>query len=133
VTSNTTKCQEIYQRSCNSRTQQRIRNLNQTLQCRHTAISDHCHVMNTLWLAMFSCAYIQGPTDVDHYTTVPVNISMSEQHTQSNGCMTIRMCVILTPVSDHDLQSTFQRNSVNDPLSLHFQVPCKGTQVGSHA
>ena len=103
VTSNTTKSQEIYQRSCISRTQQRIRNLKQTLQHRHTATSGHCHVMNTLWLAMLSCA-----TDVAHYTTVPVNISMSEQHTQSNGCMTIRMCVIWTPVTDHDLQSMLQ-------------------------
>ena len=98
VTSNTTKSQEIYQKSCTSRTQQRIRNLKQTLQHRHSATSGHCHV----------CADIHGPTDVAHYTTVPVNISMSEQHTQSNGCMTIRMCVIWTPVSDHDLQFTLQ-------------------------
>ena len=107
VTSNTTQSHKIYQRSRTSSTQQRIRNLKQTLQHRHTVASGHCHVMNTLWLVMFSCADIQGPTDVAHYTTVPVNISMSEQHTQSNGCMT-RMCVIWTPVSDHDLQSTLQ-------------------------
>ena len=108
VTSNTTKSQEIYQRNCTSRTQQRIRILKQTLQHRHTATSGHCHVMNTLWLAMFSCVDIQGPTDAAHYTTVPVNINISEEHTQSNGCITIRMCVIWTPVSDHDLQSTLQ-------------------------
>ena len=108
VTSNTTKSQEIYQRSYGSRTQQRIRNLKQTLQHRHTATSGHCHVMNTLWLAMFSCADIHWPRDVAHYTTVPVNTGLSEQHTQSNGCMTIRMCVIWTPVSDNNLQSTLQ-------------------------
>jgi hypothetical protein len=73
VTSNTTESQEIYQRSYASRTQQRIRNLKQTLQHRHAATSGYC-----LWLAMFSCADIHGPTYMAHYTTVPVNISMSE-------------------------------------------------------